>query len=79
MALSKEEISKRQVERRKARRKAEGQSYVRIDTTPETKAAWQAYARYKGIPLATLIRQCLAESMARDNWNAQPDEESTQP
>ena len=74
MVLSKEEIKKRQVERRQARRKAEGQSYVRIDTTPETKSEWQAYAKYKGMPLATLIRQCLAHSMEQDNWRYPSDE-----
>lgn len=68
MALTRKEINERQNIRRQAKRKAEGQSYVRIDTTPETKSEWNAYAKYKGIPLATLIRQCLAESMEKDHW-----------
>jgi len=74
MPLSKEEISKRQVARRQTRRQEGRATSVRIDTTPETKSEWQAYAKYKGMPLATLIRQCLAHSMEQDNWRYPSDE-----
>lgn len=63
---------------RKAKRKEGGQPHVRIDTTPATKAEWKAYAEYKGMPLGTLIRQCLTESMERDGWVYQPEEAEEQ-
>lgn len=63
---------------RKERREKEGQCYVRIDTLPSTKAEWKAYAEYKGMPLGTLIRQCLTESMERDGWVYQPKEAEEQ-
>lgn len=76
MPLSKEEISKRQVARRQARRSEGRATSVRIDTTPETKSQWQAYAQFKGMPLATLIRQCLAQSMEQDNWTPPTNDEA---
>lgn len=75
MPLSKEEITKRQVARRHARRQDGRATSVRIDTTPETKSEWQAYAKYKGLPLATLIRQCIDQSMEKDQWTYNPENE----
>ncbi len=58
---------------RQAQRKEQGQSIVRIDTTPETKSKWQAYAQYKDLPLATLIRQHMDEAMEKDQWTYDPE------
>ena len=58
---------------RKAQRKENGQSYVRIDTQPETKAEWKAYAQSKNLPMGTMIRQCIARCMELDGWTYEPE------
>lgn len=60
---------------RKERREKEGQCYVRIDTLPSTKAEWKAYADFKGLPMGTMIRQCIAQCMQQDGWTYQPPQE----
>lgn len=44
---------------------------VVIQLRAQDKAQWDAYAVYKGKPLATLIRGLMTESMRRDEW--EPD------
>lgn len=46
-------------------------SSVQIQLRLEDKAQWDAYAAYKGLPLATLIRGLMLESMQQDEW--EPD------
>ena len=59
---------------RKAQRKENGQSYVRIDTQPETKAEWKAYAESKSLPMGTMIRQCIARCMEMDGWSYEAEQ-----
>ena len=62
---------------RQTQRKEKGQSYVRIDTLPETKAEWKAYAQSKNLPMGTMIRQCIARCMEMDGWTYEAKEENT--
>ena len=39
------------------------------------KAEWTSYVEYKGLPIGTLIRQYMAESMQRDGWVYEPAQE----
>jgi len=61
---------------RQAHRKENGQSYVRIDTMPETKAEWKAYAESQNLPMGTMIRQCIARCMELDGWTYKATDEN---
>lgn len=42
---------------------------INIRVTQEDKKVVEAYAKYKGLPIGTLIRQCLTRCMTADEWH----------
>jgi len=54
--------------------RAEKTSSVQIQLTLEDKAEWAAYAASRNMPLATLIRQAVRESMLAHHWESKTEE-----
>lgn len=40
-----------------------------LDLPKARHEAWKGYAASKGLPLGTMIRQCVEQVMANDGWN----------
>lgn len=51
------------------KQRAEGnRCVITMDVKTSERDKWKAYAAFKGLPLATLIRQHMAAAMAADGW-----------
>lgn len=50
---------------------------VTLDLPRSTLEGWKAYATSKGMPLATLIRQHMADAMQRDGWTQEEGKEKS--
>jgi len=48
--------------------RSEKTSSVQVQLTLEDKAEWTAYAASRNLPLATLIREAMSESMLSHGW-----------
>lgn len=46
---------------------------ITIEMKPDDKAEWKAYAQSKGLPMGTMIRQCIARCMELDGWEYKPE------
>jgi len=56
-------------------RKSHPATMVTVETKPDTKAEWKAYAESKNLPMGTMIRQCIARCMELDGWSYEPKKE----
>ena len=54
--------------------RAEKTSSVQVQLTIEDKAEWTAYAQSRGLPLATLIREAMKNSMLQHDWHYETNE-----
>jgi len=57
------------------RYRSEKTSSVQIQLTIEDKNEWSAYAEHRGMPLATLIREAIKQSMQTHGWTYPPSAE----
>jgi len=55
-------------------RKNHKQVFAQVAVTEETKSEWKAYAESQGLPLGTMIRQCIARCMQEDGWVYDPNQ-----
>lgn len=60
------------------RYRSEKTSSVQIQLTIEDKNEWVAYAEHRGMPLATLIRETMKQSMQAHGWTYTPSAEKAQ-
>lgn len=58
--------------------RSEKTSSVQIQLTIEDKNEWVAYAEHRGMPLATLIRETMKQSMQAHGWTYVPSAEKAQ-
>lgn len=49
-------------------RKNHKPNYVRVELTDETLAEWKMYAEKLGLPVGTMLRQCVKRCMEMDEW-----------
>lgn len=68
-----EELKARQQQQREQWNK-ENTTTVNIRMSPEDKAIFAAYAEYKGMPVARMLRACAEACMRADGWTYQPEE-----